>query len=171
MIVMSIQEKLDASIPPDCIASKAGLSYVSHRYVKQQLNEIFGWDGWSYTVERVELDRVRQEAFVHVRLTVFTDGGAVLTRDGLAVGFLPKPRDVKKHDTWANNAQGFDFAVAEALTDAIKRAAVSCGNSLGLELYPMVPKGQEKKAPKKTESKATRPAPKKKTTKKAVVKF
>jgi hypothetical protein len=42
------------------------------------------------------------------------------------------------------------------VTDALKRAAVSLGNSLGLELYPMVPKGQDKK---KTGAAAPRPRP------------
>jgi hypothetical protein len=150
---MSIQEELNASIPKECIADKKGLSYISHRYVKQRLNEVFGWDGWEYTIQEVTLNREKMEAFVHVRLEVFTGAGdddgfgrPGITRDGIAVGFLPKPRDKAKHETWANNSQGFDFAVAEGVTDALKRAAVSLGNSLGLELYPMVPKGQEKKS-------------------------
>lgn len=159
---MSIQEKLNAAIPKECIADKQGLSYVSHRYVKQTLNEVFGWDGWSYTVERIDLNREKMEAFVHVRLSV-----GDVTRDGIAVGFLPKPRDKAKHETWSNNSQGFDFAVAEGVTDALKRAAVSLGNSLGLELYPMVPKGQGKKSG----GSAPRPAPKKATTPKKVVTF
>jgi hypothetical protein len=41
--------------------------------------------------------------------------------------------------------QSFDFAIAESVTDALKRAAVSLGSSMGLELYPMT-KGA--KAPK-----------------------
>lgn len=165
---MSIQDKLNAAIPKECIADKQGLSYVSHRYVKQTLNEVFGWDGWSYTVERIDLNREKMEAFVHVRLTIYAnDPEYPITRDGIAVGFLPKPRDKAKHETWSNNSQGFDFAVAEGVTDALKRAAVSLGNSLGLELYPLVPKGQGKKSG----GSAPRPAPKKATTPKKVVKF
>ena len=163
-----IRDKLNESIPKECIADKQGLSYVSHRYVKQRLNEVFGWDGWEYTVERVDLDREKMEAFVHVRLEVFTGPGSddgfgrpSISRDGIAVGFLPRPRDKAKHETWANNSQGFDFAVAEGVTDALKRAAVSLGNSLGLELYPMVPKGQGGK--KKTGAPASRTAPRKST--------
>lgn len=121
-----IQDKLNESIPPHFVSDKAGLSYVSHRYVKNRLNEVFGWDGWSYTIQRVDLDPDNNGAFVHVRLKVEV-GEVHVTRDGLAYGFPANQ----------TGPQAYDFAIAEAVTDALKRAAVSLGNSMGLELYPM----------------------------------
>lgn len=140
---MSIQDKLNDSIPKQCISQKQGLDYISHRYVKQRLNEVFGWDGWEYQVDETILDRENMGAFVHVTLRVFTGDKDKhgfrdsVSRDGLAYGFA----------AGQTSNQAFDFAIAEAVTDALKRAAVSLGNSLGLELYPMTKGG--KPAPKK----------------------
>jgi len=133
-----IKDQLEAPIPKECISQRAGgggikLSYVSGRYVKQRLNEIFGWDGWEYSVTKVELFPEDCTAFVHVCLTVYTGDESKrgfresVCRDGLAYGYGRK------------SAEGFDFAIAEAVTDALKRAAVSLGQNLGLELYPMTP--------------------------------
>ncbi len=121
-----IADQLIEQIPRECISEKQGLSYVSHRYVKSQLNAIFGWHGWSYEVVRVDLDRPNMGAFVHVRLTVMGPEGPVI-KDGLAFGFA----------AGQTSNQAYDFAIAEGVTDAIKRAAVSLGERLGLELYPM----------------------------------
>jgi recombination DNA repair RAD52 pathway protein len=165
---MSIQEKLDESIPKECIADKGGLDYISHRYVKQRLNEVFGYDGWNYKVVetyQLSLDEDSVRWFTQVRLSA--DGFNVV-RDGIAIGhgtFKTKRGPVSPGR--ANEI--VDFAAAESVTDALKRAAVSLGNSLGLELYPMVPKGQEAK--KKTGGAAPRPAPKKKTQAKKDIKF
>ena len=143
----SIKEQLSASIPEEFVSKRKGagnseLSYVSGRYVKQRLNEIFGWDRWGYAVVRVEVFPEKSSAFAHVRLEVITEGGAVC-RDGLAYGY-PAPKRV-------GTEEGFDFAIAEAVTDALKRAAVSLGQNMGLELYPMAPGG--KPTPKRKASK------------------
>lgn len=179
----TLQEKLDASIPKECIADKGGLDYVSHRYVKQRLNEVFGVQGWSYRVVKTKLlslDEASVRWFSHVRLEVLTgmqtdSEGWVqhqrVERDGLAVGhgLLSKDEWVDRKKTGRTIAvspgranEVIDFAAAESVTDALKRAAVSLGNSLGLELYPMVP------GKKTTGDAAPRPAPKKKTPKKDV---
>lgn len=143
---MSIPNKLNESIPKEFISQKQGLDYVSHRYVKNRLNEVFGWDGWEYRVNEVKLDRENMGCFVHITLEVFTGEcdehrfRQSVARDGLAYGFA----------AGQTSNQAFDFAIAEAVTDALKRAAVSLGNSMGLELYPMT-KGGKKPPKKKTE--------------------
>jgi hypothetical protein len=134
-----IQKLLDAPIPRECISEKQAsgrkkLSYISHRYIKERLNTVFGWDGWSYEVVDKQIFETKLSCFAHVRLTVMGSTGPV-TRDGMALGF-PANQDT---------AQAFDFAIAESVTDALKRAAVSLGNSMGLELYPMV---KDDEAPK-----------------------
>jgi len=171
----TIQEQLDESIPADCISDKKGLSYVSHRYVKNRLNEVFGFGGWSYRVISTQLLSLNDDSvrwFAHVRLEVTTQvildkeewpHREQVERDGLAVGHGTLKTAQGKPVSPGRANEIIDFAAAEAVTDALKRAAVSLGNSMGLELYPMGNK-------KKTGSVASRPAPKKKTTKK-VVKF
>ena len=162
---MSTQEKLNESIPKEYISDKQGLSYVSGRYVKDRLNQCFGL-GWSYRVietKLVSIDDVSVRWFSHVRLVVQSDYGYT-TRDGLAIGHgtLKTSKGTPASPGRANEI--VDFAAAESVTDALKRAAVSLGNSLGLELYPMGNK-------KKSGSAAPRPAPKKSTAPKKVVKF
>ena len=142
-----IQKLLDEPIPRECISEKQKLSYISHRYIKERLNTVFGWDGWSYEVVDKTLFPEKLSCFAHVRLTVMGSTGPV-TRDGMALGF-PANQDT---------AQSFDFAIAESVTDALKRAAVSLGSSMGLELYPMT-KGDDvpKPGPAQPKQDGTRP--------------
>jgi recombination DNA repair RAD52 pathway protein len=126
MTMSDIQKLLDAPIPRECISEKQGLSYISHRYIKEHLNTVFGWDGWSYEVVDKTIFEEKLACFAHVRLTVMGSTGPV-TRDGMALGF----------PAGQSTVQSFDFAIAESVTDALKRAAVSLGSSMGLELYPM----------------------------------
>lgn len=130
-----IQDLLNEPIPRDCISEKQGLSYVSHRYIKERLNFVFGWDGWSYEVVDKVIFEEKLSCFAHVRLTVMGNQGPV-TRDGMALGF----------PAGQSTVQSFDFAIAESITDALKRAAVSLGSSMGLELYPMT-KGEQPPKP------------------------
>ena len=133
-----IESALSADVPPEFISSRQGLSYVTGRYVKQRLNEVFGWDGWSYTIDSFEhaCPENNGRAKCALSLVVFTDRGLV-RRAGVAQGY-----GSIKDDTTADRLnQVLDFADAEAVTDALKRAAVSLGQNLGLSLYPMTPGG------------------------------
>jgi recombination DNA repair RAD52 pathway protein len=154
-----IGQQLSQSLSPDVVSERKGLSYVTGRYVKETLNRIFGYAGWEYTIEEFQiLDDFR--AFAHVRLTV-NFGGQIIVRDGVAVGYgSSKTFDGGELSEGRKN-EVLDFACAEAVTDALKRAAVSLGPALGLELYPLVGKGTPKQENKK-------PAAGKKTAKKEV---
>lgn len=153
-----IQKQLSEDVEPQYITTrgegKNALDYVTGRYVKQRLNEIFGWDGWSYEVveqKLVTLDDHCVRWFAHVRLTVFTNpANDGITRDGMAVGhgLLEKEKWEQRDGRWRKTGQWepvtpgranevVDFAAAEAVTDALKRAAVSLGQNLGMSLYPI----------------------------------
>lgn len=174
---MSDQEKtkpttadiLRSDVNPIYVSERKGLSYVTGRYVKQTLNEIFGPLGWSYQViEQYPLTEDVKAArwFAHIRLTVSV-GDITATKDGLAIGHGVLSTREGKPVSPSRASEVWDFAAAEAVTDGLKRAAVSLGQVLGLSLYPLT---AGVATPKKTESAAPRPAPKKKTAKK-VVKF
>ena len=132
-----IAEQLSTPVPYEYVSQRSGgggikLDYVSGRYVKQRLNELFGWDGWSMEILDKQLFPEECTAFVHLRLRVVPQNeqgqrlfGQAIVRDGMAYGHGRK------------GAEGFDFAIAEAVTDALKRAAVTLGQNLGLSLYPM----------------------------------
>ena len=112
--------------------------YVDGLHVIREANRIFGFNGWSYTVTRLErthydmveltgrdgkpYQQLRTSYLCAVRVIV--DG---VTREGLAVGVgAGKPE---------NAGDVIESAVKEAETDALKRALRTFGNTFGLALY------------------------------------
>lgn len=169
---MSIREILAQPVAPEFVSERKGLSYVTGRYTKQRLNELFGPLGWSYRIVdnyQLSCDEEAVRWFAHVRLTAFVldgDNGKVeVTKDGLAVGhgvLKSKGKPVSP----SRASEVIDFAAAEAVTDALKRAAVALGQNLGLSLYPLTAGGApttstskpaEKQAPPRKASKPAKP--------------
>jgi hypothetical protein len=150
-VTESIEKLLSEDVPREHITyRKVGrkeLGYVTGRYCKQRLNEIFGWDGWTYTVVEqkiITLDEHCVRWFAHVALSVNTEDGCV-ERHGLAVGHGVLQKEIWEGGRSTGKFESvsvgranevIDFAAAEAVTDALKRAAVSLGQNLGLSLYP-----------------------------------
>jgi len=147
-------EQLRQDVPAEFVSERSGLSYVTGRYVKQRLNELFGPLGWDFIVVRCEPDRENMSCFVQGRLTVRVhqeQGPPVsVTKDAVALGFA----------SGRSNNEAFDFACAEAVTDALKRAAVGLGQTLGLNLYPLTAGGKSKKAAPKKDAPKSKPAKK-----------
>ena len=155
--IPTMWEILRADVADQYVSERSGLSYVTGRYVKQTLNQIFGPLGWSYTiVDQYPIGDFTGESaqwFCHLRLSV-TVGDFTTTRDGMAVGHgLLVTRKGRVSPGRANEI--IDFAAAESVTDALKRAAVSLGGVLGLSLYPLT--AGDKSA---SSAPAPRPAPK-----------
>lgn len=132
-----ISDQLKAPLDPKHIkpppAGKFG-EYVDGLHVIREANRIFGFNGWSYTVERLEQthsgvyqigpgkEQFRCSFLCAVRVNV---GGVI--REGLAVGTgNGKPE---------NAGDVIESAVKEAETDALKRALRTFGNTFGLALY------------------------------------
>lgn len=131
-----VSEQLAAPLDPAAIKpppqGKFG-EYVDGLHVIREANRIFGFNGWSYTVERLErthyeiIDlpngkQLRTSYLCAVRVSV--DG---VVREGLAVGVgNGKPE---------NAGDVIESAVKEAETDALKRALRTFGNTFGLALY------------------------------------
>jgi DNA repair and recombination protein RAD52 len=109
-------------------------SYVDGFHIVTEANRIFGHDGWSYYItklelcSRVETTDARNEPQVRVGYfcTVRAEAGGA-SREGAAVGSgMAKPQ---------NEADAHESAVKEAETDALKRALRSFGHTFGLALY------------------------------------
>ena len=135
-----VTKELTAPLSPDAIKpppkGKFG-EYVDGLHCIREANRIFGHDGWSYTVERLEqthyglvdltgnngpYQQLRTSYLCAVRVNV--DG---VVREGLAVGTgNGKPE---------NAGDVIESAVKEAETDALKRALRTFGNTFGLALY------------------------------------
>lgn len=128
-----VTEQLKAPLDPKAIKpppqGKFG-EYVDGLHVIREANRIFGFDGWSYEVTRLELVSSAKAGNGNVRVgylcavKVNVDG---VYREGTAVG-----NGAAKPD---NEADAHESAVKEAETDALKRALRTFGNTFGLALY------------------------------------
>ena len=132
-----VSTELQKPLNPDAIKpppqGKFG-EYVDGLHVIREANRIFGYDGWSYSitrldmVSRVECQDRRGDPQVRVgyACTVRVDVGGVW-REGAAVGMgMGKPE---------NESDVHESAYKEAETDALKRALRTFGNTFGLALY------------------------------------
>lgn len=124
--------------------------YVEGLHVIREANRIFGHNGWSYTVERLEqthcevvelrgcdgpYKQLRTSFLCAVRVVV--DG---VVREGLAVGVgNGKPESA---------GDVIESAVKEAETDALKRALRTFGNTFGLALYEKDKAAREVEVPR-----------------------
>lgn len=131
-----VTEQLQAPLNPDAIKpppqGKFG-EYVDALHVIREANRIFGHNGWSYEVTRLEqthsavIDgqrgpQLRCSFLCSVKVTI--DG---VVREGTAVGIGSGKE--------ANAGDVIESAVKEAETDALKRAMRTFGNTFGLALY------------------------------------
>ena len=131
------RQQLAQDLPRDVVRSReqAGqkLSYVDGWYVISRANEVFGPDGWSYTVETITevyrgtrpgKDGENVVIIYEARVTVRALG---VERSDVGVGLCDAgPRAL---------AQGIEKARKEAATDGLKRALRTFGPSFGLALY------------------------------------
>jgi len=135
-----VSAELSKPLNPDAIKpppqGKFG-EYVDGLHVIREANRIFGFDGWSYVVTRLEqasggvvtlngkngpYEQYRTSYLCSVQVTVDS-----VTREGTAVGIgNGKPE---------NMGDVIESAVKEAETDALKRALRTFGNTFGLALY------------------------------------
>lgn len=146
---IELAKPLDAAAIRPPAPGKFG-EYVDGLHVISEANRIFGRDGWSYTVTRLEcassqvfeLPRGPQHRVAYVCAVRVDVGGVV--REGVACGTgNGKPENI---------GDVIESAVKEAETDALKRALRSFGNTFGLALY------EKDKARRETSDNAYDPA-------------
>lgn len=140
----------DAIKPPP--QGKYG-EYVEGLHVIREANRIFGHNGWSYEVTRLQMVSRIEAANANVRVgylcSVRVNVEGVL-REGTAVG-----NGAAKPD---NEADAHEGAVKEAETDALKRAMRTFGNTFGLALYEKDLSKREVEQPKTTQDKVNEAA-------------
>jgi DNA recombination protein Rad52 len=118
------------------VGSNKGSRYFETFHVIDEANRIFGYDGWSYTVTR--LNKVYELAGVDkwgkeqwnigfeaiVKVTLIGANGTV-TREDVGVGENSQSSYMKAYDT----------ASKASVSDALKRALRTFGNQFGNALY------------------------------------
>jgi DNA recombination protein Rad52 len=124
---------LEAPLDPKHVVKPSGSfgpkgDYLEGWHVINELNRVFGFDGWSYTIDlsRDALDRVEgkdQWAAAYTCICTLTVGQVTRQDVGFGSGFAKGVGDA------------IEGATKEAVTDALKRAARTFGNVFGLALY------------------------------------
>jgi Rad52/22 family double-strand break repair protein len=124
---MTIREKLDENIPREVISTRnqsgKTLSYLESWYVIDRLNQVLGTENWSWIVQKLDPIPGDKLGFIcHGVIQAIVDGKQVM-KTGLGYG----------SDKGSFNPG--EMASKEAESDALKRAAMKFGRSLGLALY------------------------------------
>ena len=124
---------LQAPLDPKHVVKPSGNfgpkgDYLEGWHVINELNRVFGFDGWSYTIDlsRDALERVEgkdQWAAAYTCICTLTVGEVTRQDVGFGSGFAKGVGDA------------IEGATKEAVTDALKRAARTFGNVFGLALY------------------------------------
>ncbi|WP_333846896.1 RAD52 family DNA repair protein [Phaeobacter italicus] len=125
-----VAKELAKPLSPDAIKpppqGKYG-EYVEALHVIREANRIFGFDGWSYDVRSINLTNATSDNGKHrvgyMAVVCVTIDGVNRTDVGHGQGFGKSEGDA--HDS----------AVKEAVTDGLKRALRTFGNTFGLALY------------------------------------
>ena len=121
-----LKKGLDPKVVKQRPQGGRAVSYLTGGYIKQRLNEVFGYSGWDTEItELVSIDDPRCPwARATLRLTVRFEDGTEVKRHNVGLGSAPPKLP-----------NGQELANKEAVTDALKRAAASLGNQFGLSLY------------------------------------
>mgnify|MGYP003349234988 CR=1 FL=1 len=142
-------EKLKAPLAKENIAQRIGgggtkLDYLEGWFVIDQANEIFGYDGWDYYIDDVQvikevIDDKTCKALCRATVTVTV--GETLRQDvGVVIGSAK------------NSMDAIDIGLKGAVTDAMKRAFRTFGNQFGNCLYDKEKGGVEKAGSSSTPS-------------------
>lgn len=125
------KEQLGGDLPRDVVKSRqqAGqnLRYVEGWYVIERLNQVFGFDGWSFEQGAITITAIGDKSVVHVPVVLRACG----TQRG----------DVGAAVTAGKSADALETALKAAVTDGLKRAARSFGTTFGNRLYDKLGSG------------------------------
>lgn len=133
-------EKLKAPLNDKFISyreiGKTKVGYVESHHVIREANSLFGFGEWSYTVKELKLVSTEQKENSYKKLLNYAGYIAVVTLTVLNDG-----KEVKREDVGfgqgidADIGKSHEGATKEAVTDALKRALRTFGDSFGLALY------------------------------------
>jgi DNA repair and recombination protein RAD52 len=133
--IATIQSRLEKQLGPEYISSRPGPSgqkvhYVAAEKCIQLANEVFGFNGWSSSIMRLEVD-FADEILPQGKYSV---GIAVTVRVTIRDGTFHEDMGYGKCEN-KSKAAAFEKARKEATTDGLKRALRNFGNVLGNCIY------------------------------------
>lgn len=131
-----MQSRLEKKLGPEYISSRPGPSggkvhYLSSDKVISLANEVFGFNGWSSSIQNIQVDFVDENPQT-LRISL---GLSVIVRVTLRDGTYHEDLGYGHIENVKGKAAAFEKAKKEGTTDALKRALRHFGNVLGNCIY------------------------------------
>ena len=134
--IATLQSRLEKQLGPEYLSSRSGPSgqrvhYVAAEKVIGLANEVFGFNGWSSSIQNIQIDFVDENPQTY-RISV---GLSVIMRVTLRDGTYHEDIGYGHIENCKGKAAAFEKAKKEGTTDALKRALRNFGNVLGNCIY------------------------------------
>ncbi|USW58305.1 Putative DNA repair protein Rad52/59/22 [Septoria linicola] len=134
--IATLQSRLEKQLGPEYISTRPGngggkVHYLAAEKVINLANEVFGFNGWSSSIQNVQIDFVdenRETGRINLGLST-------IVRVTLKDGSYHEDIGYGHCENTKGKAAAFEKAKKEAATDAMKRALRNFGNVLGNCLY------------------------------------
>lgn len=134
--IATLQSRLEKQLGPEYLSARAGPSgqkvhYIAAEKVITLANEVFGFNGWSSSIQNIQIDFVDE----HPQTLKISVGLSVIVRVTLRDGTYHEDIGYGHIENCKGKAAAFEKAKKEGTTDALKRALRSFGNVLGNCIY------------------------------------
>lgn len=134
--IATLQSRLDKQLGPEYISTRAGpggqkLHYVTAEKCIALANEVFGFNGWSSSIQNIQVDFVEE----HPQTMKVSMGLSVIVRVTLRDGTYHEDIGYGHIENCKGKAAAFEKAKKEGTTDGLKRALRCFGNVLGNCIY------------------------------------
>jgi DNA repair and recombination protein RAD52 len=131
-----LQARLDRNLGPEFLSQRPGaggskVHYISGEKVIGVANDVFGFNGWSSTIQNIQVDYVDENPSTQ-RVSM---GISVIVRITLRDGTFHEDVGYSHSENIKGKGPAFEKTKKSATTDAIKRALRSFGRVLGGCLY------------------------------------
>ncbi|XHG00628.1 hypothetical protein AWENTII_004059 [Aspergillus wentii] len=134
--IATLQARLDKKLGPEYISSRPGAAgqrvhYLSADKCINLANEVFGFNGWSSSIQNIQIDFVEESQ----NTGKISLGLSVIVRVALKDGTFHEDIGYGHIENCKGKAAAFEKAKKEGTTDALKRALRNFGNVLGNCIY------------------------------------
>ncbi|PGH07896.1 DNA repair and recombination protein RAD52 [Blastomyces parvus] len=134
--IATLQSRLEKRLGPEYISSRQGpggqrVHYLAAEKCINLANEVFGFNGWSSSIQNIEVDYVDENP----NTGKISLGVTVIVRVTLRDGAFHEDLGYGHCENSKSKALAFEKAKKEGTTDALKRALRTFGNVLGNCVY------------------------------------
>lgn len=134
--IATLQSRLNKQLGPEYVSTRPGagggkVAYLAAEKAINLANEVFGFNGWSSSIQQVQIDFV-DESQSTGKITL---GLSIIVRVTLKDGTFHEDIGYGHIENCKGKAVAFEKAKKEAATDALKRALRTFGNVLGNCFY------------------------------------